>query len=309
MKLQTAGRAYLRQRGNAFYQSIKSIQVGLDDWTIKFATVTVFLGLGATMLVSRPPVFANIVELADFELSIGQSSIEEVSQPEFTTPLIVEVEDLEIPRVEEMFDYYSFEYTSLGFGLKDLSVLQDTPRFETEQKLFNLVPSHLQSRAKSYIRPVLKLCEKHQIDPFWVLSVMWTESHFKYSAKSHVGANGLMQLMPETRKWIYRSMKKRGIKLEVEEGNFHLANYFEHIPRGGYKTYVRKLVNIEIGIIYLKQLLKQFNYNHRLATVAYNMGPGWTVRRLRRNQPVGTKNLYLDKVTKAYTYFIKQIKS
>ena len=67
--------------------------------------------------------------------------------------------------------------------------------------------------------------------------------------------------------------------------------------------YVKITGNDEV----LKRLLKKFNYNHRLATVAYNMGPGWTRGRLRNNLPVGNRNEYLDKVQRAYKRISKKI--
>lgn len=224
-------------------------------------------------------------------------------------PLVKSPKEVNIPKVEEIFKYYSFEYTSLGFGLKDLEALEQQPRYEAEKLLLEVVPKHLRERAKDYIRPVLLLSEKHQVDPLWVLSIMWTESHFKFRAKSHVGATGLMQLMPGTKKFIYRSYKRAGNNLAVENSDFKLSQYFNKVEKGQYKTQIKKLVNIEIGVIYLKKLLKQFNYNHKYATVAYNMGPGWTAKRLRKKLPVGKKNEYLEKVTKAYLHFLAQISS
>lgn len=218
-----------------------------------------------------------------------------------------EIKYVEIDDSLEKLPTYRFDYTSTGFALKNLQFLSSLPFEAAEEKLLNSLPKNLQKRAKHYIKPILRLSEVHQVDPIWVMSVMWTESHFKPRAQSHVGARGLMQVMPETRKYVYKKYRKSGKFLVVEKDNFKMDEYFEDVPRKLNKFYVLKLVNMEIGILYLKRLLKSFNYNHRLATVSYNMGPGWTQRRLRNKLPVGTRNEYLDKVTRAYKYIASRI--
>ena len=133
------------------------------------------------------------------------------------------------------------------------------------------------------------------------MSIMWTESHFQPKAQSHVGARGLMQLMPKTKAWIYNRYRNQGNRLVVENHMLDIHFFFnKNIKKASLGIYKKKLINIELGIIYLKYLLKKFDNNHKLATVAYNMGPGWTRYRLRNKLPVGVKNLYLSKVEKAY---------
>jgi len=153
---------------------------------------------------------------------------------------------------------------------------------------------------------VLVLCEKHEVDPFWVLSVMWTESHFKHESVSHKGARGLMQVMPPTFGEALRKMKKKGIKLEAEQKESYLRDRYQNtFYELDYAEVVSKLKNLEIGIFYLKGLLKSFKKNYYHATVAYNMGPGWTRKRLKNKKPVGTKNHYLNKVLKNYHHITK----
>lgn len=202
---------------------------------------------------------------------------------------------------------YSYEKTELGFYLRDLNFFELNSKADVEKRILESLPPSLRRKAYKYVRAVLILAEKHQVDPIWVLSVMWTESHFDYSAQSWAGARGLMQIMPETRKFVYRQYKARGKRLMVEEPSFNVNKYFPYPVEAAVKTnHVRKLVNIELGIIYLKTLLKTFK-DHKYATVAYNMGPGWTQKRLRLNLPVGEKNEYLDKVDSAYKRITRKI--
>jgi soluble lytic murein transglycosylase len=87
-------------------------------------------------------------------------------------------------------------------------------------------------------------------DPLFVAAVIKTESLFNPVARSHKGAQGLMQIMPATGVW--------------------LANR-ESLPR-------LKLTdtrhNLRLGITYLKQLESEYNGDRVFTLVAYNWGPG-----------------------------------
>ncbi len=87
----------------------------------------------------------------------------------------------------------------------------------------------------------------------WAFAVTRQESAFMIQAESHVGAMGLMQLMPATAK---ETAQRYGIPL---------AN-----PRSA----VNPSTNIQLGTAYLSQVLEQFKGNRVLASAAYNAGPG-----------------------------------
>lgn len=203
---------------------------------------------------------------------------------------------------------YRFKSDSLGFFIGDISFFMNNSYDEAEGRIVELFPNKIQKKVKRVIRPVLVLCEKHQLDPFWVLSVMWTESHFKHEATSKKGAKGLMQMMPQTYMETLAEMKSKGIFLESDRGEDYLRyQYGQAYYDLGYSQLVSKLRNMEVGIYYLKGLLESFNNNHYYATVAYNMGPYWTKGQLRNNLPVGKKNHYLDKVLKNYYHITKTL--
>jgi soluble lytic murein transglycosylase-like protein len=91
------------------------------------------------------------------------------------------------------------------------------------------------------------------LSPRLVEAVAWTESHFNPAARSHAGAQGLMQLMPET-------AADLGVNAADPEQNL----------RG--------------GAAYLRQMLDLFDGDLALALAAYNAGPE-AVRRYGRAPP------------------------
>lgn len=203
---------------------------------------------------------------------------------------------------------YRFKSDSLGFFIGDISFFSNNTYDEAEARIVELFPDKLQKKVKKVVRPVLVLCEKHQLDPFWVLSVMWTESHFKHESTSKKGARGLMQMMPPTYMETLSEMRSKGIFLESDRGEDYLRyHYGQAFQDLGYSQLVSKLRNLEVGIYYLKGLLDSFNNNHYYATVAYNMGPYWTKSQLKNNMPVGKKNHYLNKVLKNYYHITKTL--
>lgn len=179
--------------------------------------------------------------------------------------------------------FYSFTKTGPSFGLKfPLYRLEELPRHELEELIIARAPRILKKGLKKYLQLALHFSQKYQVDPFWILSIMWVESHFDPTVKSPVNASGLMQIMPETSFWL----------------NLLLARPLDQ--KVAYELTKDPIHNVQLGTFYLKRLLKKFRGNYVHATVAYNMGPGYTKRRLRWGLPVGKKNLYLNKVRRAY---------
>jgi soluble lytic murein transglycosylase len=200
---------------------------------------------------------------------------------------------------------YSFSDVKYGFTNSNVSLEN---RLNLEHSLLMSLPSDIRETAKPYLKAILKISELYSLDPIWVSSVVWTESHFKPRANSPIGARGLMQLMPTTKAYIYKKLKKKKMYLIIEKPNFNLSEFFDFEISGNQKKYYSdRLVNLEIGIFYLKRLLKRFDGEHRIATIAYNMGPTWTRRKLRENYPLGSRNNYLAKVTRAYDHILKSI--
>lgn len=100
---------------------------------------------------------------------------------------------------------------------------------------------------------VLKEAENEKIEPSLVASVILVESKYKIHATSEPGAKGLMQIMPETAKYIQEIRGQEDFKVEDL-----------HDPEE----------NIKIGTWYLAHLLKKYEGNEFLALSAYNAGEG-----------------------------------
>jgi soluble lytic murein transglycosylase len=94
---------------------------------------------------------------------------------------------------------------------------------------------------------------ENHVEPSMVAAVILAESKFKEDAASGRGANGLMQIMPDTGKWIAEQMD---------------MNDYSPDKLSDVRT------NIRMGTWYLAYLLKEFDGNQILALAAYNAGRG-----------------------------------
>ncbi|WP_410553826.1 transglycosylase SLT domain-containing protein [Acinetobacter bohemicus] len=97
------------------------------------------------------------------------------------------------------------------------------------------------------------------LDPAWAYGLMRQESRFNTVARSHVGAGGLMQIMPDTAKLVARQMGEAYNPAALTDMN----------------------TNIRYGTFYLSTIQRQLSQSPVLATAGYNAGPN----RARRWQP------------------------
>ena len=106
-----------------------------------------------------------------------------------------------------------------------------------------------------YEEAIREASEKNDLDPTFVAAVIYTESRFRPGVASHKDAYGLMQLLPQSARYIQR---KSGI-----EGDYRDPE-----------------VNIRLGTWFLGYLKDQYDGDERLMLAAYNSGEGsvnaWT---------------------------------
>jgi soluble lytic murein transglycosylase len=100
-----------------------------------------------------------------------------------------------------------------------------------------------------YTATIREVSEENGLDPAFVAGVIYTESRFRPDAESRREAYGLMQLLPESARFIQR---KSGI-----EGDYRDPE-----------------VNIRLGTWFLGYLKDQYNGDERLMLAAYNSGEG-----------------------------------
>lgn len=92
---------------------------------------------------------------------------------------------------------------------------------------------------------------KNKIPPAWVFGVMRRESAYIRDVKSSAGAIGLMQLMPNTAKYVAKLQGEKNWKGDLTDVE----------------------TNIGFGTFYLRHVLDKFDDHQILATASYNAGP------------------------------------
>lgn len=99
----------------------------------------------------------------------------------------------------------------------------------------------------------------HGVDPALVKAVAWQESGWRQSARSSVGAIGVMQVMPGTADYVNSALGHGNLNVTKTEDNVHL------------------------GVAYLRHML-QITSSRRRALAAYYSGPGNVKGRLKGYQ-------------------------
>ena len=111
------------------------------------------------------------------------------------------------------------------------------------------------------------------LEPALIKAVVMAESAFNPHALSKQGAQGLMQLMPQTARLV-------GVTDPWDPED-----------------------NLSGGARYLKQMLMRFNGDIRLAAAAYNAGPG-SVEKFGGVPPYGETRTYVNRVHTFYETFL-----
>jgi len=119
--------------------------------------------------------------------------------------------------------------------------------------------------------------QKYDVDPALVAAVVETESRFRSRARSQVGAQGLMQLMPRTGAWL------------------------------GARNLYDPEQNIDAGVKYIKYLQKRFNGDLKQTIAAYNAGEG-NVKRYGGVPPFRETRSYVKKVMTRYEQRSQQLR-
>ena len=125
-------------------------------------------------------------------------------------------------------------------------------------------------RKNQYNQIVDKAAHAYGLDSALLHAVISVESRYNSKAVSKKGAIGLMQLMPET------------------AHRYGVTDSFDPAQ------------NINAGAMYLRDLLKLFNKDVRLALAAYNAGENMVVKYGYRIPPIRETREYVPKVLGFY---------
>jgi soluble lytic murein transglycosylase-like protein len=125
------------------------------------------------------------------------------------------------------------------------------------------------------VQTIIREARAQNLEPSLVVAVIEVESAGYHLAVSHVGAMGLMQILPSTGKELAAQM---------------------NIEWKGPDTLFDPIINVRLGTAYLRQLTDRFGSVHT-ALAAYNWGPGRIHRRLRRGATVPSG--YIEQVMRA----------
>lgn len=132
--------------------------------------------------------------------------------------------------------------------------------------------SHIPLNRTAYQQLIIDAATRHSVDPALVRALIHAESNFNHEALSRAGAQGLMQLMPQTQKLF-------GVK-----NPYHVGQ------------------NVEAGTRLLKQLLVKYHNNVKFAAAAYNAGEK-AVERYRGVPPYEETQNYVRRVTQLYSRY------
>jgi soluble lytic murein transglycosylase len=132
-----------------------------------------------------------------------------------------------------------------------------------------------------YAETIREVSEENDLEPTFVAAVIYTESRFRPGAESHQEAYGLMQLLPQSARFIQR---RSGI-----EGDYRNPK-----------------VNIRLGTWFLGYLNDRYDGDERLMLAAYNSGEGsvdaWTSDEgfdIKKDIPYKETRQYVDRALEA----------
>ncbi|MEM9136190.1 MAG: transglycosylase SLT domain-containing protein [Cyanobacteria bacterium P01_F01_bin.42] len=144
------------------------------------------------------------------------------------------------------------EYLDGIFMLNNLDDrLEEEPEFEAQVRQWRSHPGFWYALYPlAYYPETAGWAQQVNLNPLLALGLMRQESRFQSTIKSSVGAVGLMQIMPETGRYIAQNLGAETFDLE------------------------RPQDNLQFGTWYLDEVHQTYGNNSILAIASYNAGPG-----------------------------------
>lgn len=212
------------------------------------------LALLRTSNASEDRATPTLLSLADFESRLSRQASIEASM--IDSEPVTHQQNIK-PKIGTKVRTVSIKPSSHSAVIKPsqkVKIATPSP-FHVTKKVQEIINNHGKSGvdAAALARKIVNESAKQNFDPLFVAAVIKSESAFNKIAESHVGAKGLMQIMPATSKFI--------------EG----LDDFEPIMNG---KLTDPNYNVRLGIRYLKHLDELYKGNRVFVLTAYNWGPG-----------------------------------
>jgi hypothetical protein len=194
------------------------------------------------------------------------------------------MEQVDLPAVSSASPVVSISSSSTASGNGTAPAVEIVPESAIRELDERAVLAFLRGRhtgmsridEENVARTVVREARRHDLDPALVLAVIEVESGGYYHAISHVGAMGLMQLLPGTAKEMADNL---GIEWNGPDSLFD------------------PIINVRLGTAYIKQLADRFG-DVSTALAAYNWGPTRIDQRIRKGS--GVPSIYIERVMKAF---------
>ena len=167
---------------------------------------------------------------------------------------------------------------------------------ETLEKGTPTMPDHFWAQAYplGMMDRIVRLMNSDRLNPYLVASIIREESMYDPKVISRAGAVGLMQVMPETGRWVAGQLGLKG---------FEPDQLFDQD------------LNIKLGSWYLAHLFEQFKGNLVFTVAAYNAGPEAVTEWIQRGDfqdmdefveqiPFSETRLYVKKVLRSYYEYL-----
>lgn len=252
-------------------QSIEAMRMGLRDdpaWTYWYGRA---LKAEKRETEAREQ-FASIAQQFNF---YGQLALEELGQRITVPPrTLVSAAEVEQMRSRKGFmraaKFYAMDMRFEGNrewnwelrGMTDRQLLAASEYARRIELLDRAVNSADRTREQHdftlrYVMPfhdiMRRATDQLGLDMAWTYGLIRQESRFIMNARSHVGASGLMQVMPATARYVAKRIGLTGFQ-----------------PH----QMTDPVVNIQLGTNYLNMVLNDLDGSWTMASAAYNAGPG-----------------------------------
>lgn len=197
--------------------------------------------------------------------------------------------------INKYFDTASLEATPVSSQYLDMYELQDAVQHSngnTDSSKTNLIldkkvaipekservnkssPLFHSGGGERFSDIIFSVSQEYNIDPLLIYAIAEVESNFNAKAVSHAGAQGLMQIMPDTAR-----------RYVIDNQEYELFN---------------PLDNLRISSNYLRSLHKIFGNNIPLILAAYNAGENAVIKYGYKIPPYKETTHYVEKVMKRY---------